>query len=408
MTPNDPQIEKSILSLCLQDPDTFLPRLLGDGVTDQHFYHSSNHLIFQTLLQERHHNRSNDLISLTAEFQKQGTLDQIGGAAYLTEIYTYIPTSGYYTHHLARLKDLCAQRSAARLAHSLTHEKITSMSPEQLATTLTDTATSLLKISQGNKNTKDAAQACAEYQQHIHNHRHNTSPPGILTHITALDHLSGGMRPGELWVIAGPTGKGKSVLSLQCASAALTADQHIGIFSLEMGAEENIARLLSTLYGISYTALRNPNTLTEEQVKTIHQNLTELSNKSLRICDEPSLTIERIEAIAQQWNDTQPLDLIIIDYVQLIRTTRKNEARHEELAWITGTMKQLAKKLQATIITASQINDDGKLAKSRAIGHDADLVLRIEPAGINILKNRNGSPNQLLPLHLNGDNQRFE
>ena len=106
--------------------------------------------------------------------------------------------------------------------------------------------------------------------------------------------------------------------------------------------------------------------------------------------------------------DTDGLDLLIVDYIQLVRTTKTGEARHEELSMIAGSLKQLAKQLKIPVVTASQLNNEGRMAKAKSIGDDADVVMRIEEDGIYVLKNRNGEKHVMLNLKLDGKMQRFE
>jgi len=137
--------------------------------------------------------------------------------------------------------------------------------------------------------------------------------------------------------------------------------------------------------------------------------MVDIGQSNLVICHQAAMTIERIDAVCQEMHDDEPLEYIIIDYIQLVRTTRKNEPRHEELAWIAGCMKQMAKKYKCPVITASQLNTEGRMAKAKSIGDDADVALRIEgDAGIYVLKNRNGPKHMHLNYALKGEYQRFE
>jgi len=102
------------------------------------------------------------------------------------------------------------------------------------------------------------------------------------------------------------------------------------------------------------------------------------------------------------------LALVVVDYLQLIRGGRtKNETREEEIARVSGGLKQLAKELRCTVLSASQLNEAGQTRESRAIEQDADALLYITEDGIKIIKLRNGPRNDVLPLFLNGEMQRF-
>lgn len=245
--------------------------------------------------------------------------------------------------------------------------------------------------------------------------------PGIPTGCEPIDSLTGGMRPGELWVMCGQTSSGKSVAALQFAANALGLGKQVALFSLEMGAGENIARIMCNTHDIHFGALRNPNEqrwnprtekwdrFTHADKAAITSAVSSMKDAPLRVVDEGGLTIERIEAICVEMCEQQPLDLVVIDYVQLVTSTRQGMATHEELSYLVARMKQMAKKFSCPVVTASQLNDDGRLAQSRAIGHHADVVLQIMPGdeGIYVTKNRNGRRDLTLPLHLEGAYQRF-
>ena len=132
---------------------------------------------------------------------------------------------------------------------------------------------------------------------------------------------------------------------------------------------------------------------------------------SLIICDSDSITLDDIEAKLARIEELGSFDLVIIDYIQLVELSEsKDLPRHEQIAKVTRRLKQLAKRYQVPIITASQLNDDGRLRESRAIGMDADVVLMIDPeaGNIGLAKNRNGERGVKLPLVMNGAFQRFE
>jgi replicative DNA helicase len=132
---------------------------------------------------------------------------------------------------------------------------------------------------------------------------------------------------------------------------------------------------------------------------------------SLIICDSDSITLDDIEAKLARISEIGTFDCVIIDYIQLVELADgKDLPRHEQIAKVTRRLKQLAKRYQVPIITASQLNDEGRLRESRAIGMDADVVLMIDPEErcIGIGKNRNGERGVKLPLVMNGVYQRFE
>ena len=155
---------------------------------------------------------------------------------------------------------------------------------------------------------------------------------------------------------------------------------------------------MSSLFGISKG----------EGIK-IRDNAKFLSQSNLLITDEANMTIDYICGQAEAEAESGDVDLVIVDYIQLIGGgPNRGESREQELSRISKRLKQLAKKLGCPVVTPAQLNDDGRLRESRAIGQDADVVLKINDKGINVDKFRNAPRFQTLPLALRGEFQRFE
>ena len=404
--------EKSVLSVIFQNPDTHIKEALAEGLTDDHFFKPNTKSLFNHICEIYREGQKLDLITITAELSKLGKLDELGGPSFLSEVYTYSAHSGNWTQHIGILRDRLARRKAYSLAHSLDEETLAEKTPEELADLLKDASLAILEVNKPIDGSKTAKEACYEFLEDFKVLCSGDGSPGIETSMRPIDNITGGMRSGELWVYCGPTSGGKSVAALQSAYGAVTAGKKVGIFSLEMGAGENIGRLISCGYGVDYGMLRNPKKDGKEPIKSdlmkVRRALNDLAETPIVINDDAGLTIERIESIAQKWKDTDGLDLLIVDYIQLVRTTKTGEARHEELSMIAGSLKQLAKQLKIPVVTASQLNAEGRMAKAKSIGDDADVVMRIEEDGIYVLKNRNGEKHVMLNLKLDGKMQRFE
>lgn len=406
--PQDLGAEKAVLSVIFQKPATHVREALAEGVSEEHFHHPNTQALFAMFCEAHRNGQALDLISLTAELNKTGRLEDLGGPSFIAEIYSYSPTSENWTRHIDILRDRLARRKAAALASSIDEVALADLSPEQLAKLAKDAASAILDVNKPSDESKVAKVACREFLADFQALLAGEGMPGLSTGMITIDRLTGGMRPGELWVFCGPTSGGKSVAALQCGGSVIGAGKRVGVFSLEMGAGECIGRMVSCGYGIQYGQLRDPKGVTKHELIKVKKALGDLSEAPIIINDEAGLTIERIESIAQKWKDSDGLDLLIVDYIQLVRTIRTGEARHEELSMIAGALKQLAKKLKIPVITASQLNTEGRMAKAKSIGDDSDVVMRIEEDGMYVLKNRNGEKHVMLPLKLNGALQRFD
>jgi replicative DNA helicase len=233
--------------------------------------------------------------------------------------------------------------------------------------------------------------------------------PGMSTGIAELDEICGGMRPGEFWVIAGKPSRGKSVLMLQIASKFISDQRPVAIHSLEMMTHEVIGRLISTMTHTNYGSITQPRSAARHELQKIQTGVEQISSAPLWIDSSSNQSIDSIAAEAERIRDLHgSLDLVVVDYLQLIRGSRSSrESREEEVARVSGGLKQLAKHLQCPVISASQLNDNNQVRESRAIEQDADALLFIAEDGLKVGKLRNGRRDVVLPLRLNGQYQEF-
>ena len=221
------------------------------------------------------------------------------------------------------------------------------------------------------------------------------------------------MRPGELWVIGAKTSGGKSVLMLQMAAKAVIEGKRVLVFSLEMGVDEVVARMVSNLGKIEMDHIMTPKNLSKIDQMKITTQATVLKDSNLSICDTAGLSMDQIAGHALRMKETLGLDLVVIDYLQMVSARHvKGQNREQEVAGISRSCKQLAKKLKCPVITATQLNEQGQSRESRAIEHDADNVLLIQDAdsGVNVTfwKCRNGERGKSFEARLNGKLQRFD
>jgi replicative DNA helicase len=217
------------------------------------------------------------------------------------------------------------------------------------------------------------------------------------------------MKPGQLWVIAGHTSRGKSVLMLQIAAEYLTRGERVAVFTLEMMAREVFGRLVSVIGRVNFESISKPATAKKHELEKIQNTTGSLMESELYLDPAETPTLETIRTEALRIRDaTGSLDLIVVDYIQLVEGNRnRNDTRETEIAKVSRGLKRLAKELNCPVITASQLNDDGKTRESRAIVQDADALIFITEDGLKIGKLRNGRRDDLLPLFLHGAMQRF-
>mgnify|MGYP003637447349 FL=1 len=419
MKPN-PDSERHIIAGMLKNPEQAIRSINAEGITADYFTDYRCKQLFPIITELFDTGRQVHIsviheqpeIKSIMDDQMRFDLSDIKNRYNGMELFgSYLPV--IRKDHAARIVHKIATDASRMIEQGDTPETVSTMlreGTERVNMTLSPTAS-----------WKTAKQACSEFLSEFERLRDTSGEPGIPTGMEELDRHTGGMRPAEFWVVSGQTSGGKSVIALQFADGAVKQNRRGAIFSLEMQAEENVARMIANKRNVHYGFLRNPSSeqfnentgesrkMTKLDYDNVKRAIVDIGQSNLVICDQAGLTIERIDAMCQEMHDDEPLEFIVIDYIQLVRTTRKNEPRHEELAWIAGFMKQMAKKYKCPVITASQLNTEGRMAKAKSIGDDADVALRIEgDQGIYVLKNRNGQKHMHLNYALKGEYQRFE
>lgn len=399
--------EKAILSNMLRAKE-WVAKAKADGLTPEHFGHPARATLFTQILANPE--IAHDPTSFVEELHRKGILDEIGGAAGFMEIMTYEPGGHYWANHARILRETLARRRA--IADSMAMlELATTADANELAAALTkasNRASDALQSASALVTAKQGVDALVAQMRDFYAKPGKT--PGIETGMGPIDLVTGGLGKGQLWVVAGPTSGGKSVWMLQAAVAALAAGYKGFIASLEMQSWEVFARLATCHGRIPFDVWTKPREFPKARLEKAKQVLQEVSGWQAIVDDRGNRNISEIVGTAQTVATMMGgLDFVAIDYLQLVSGMpgRKNDNREREIAGISAALKGLAKELQCPVITASQLNDDGRLRESRAIGHDADVVLLIEEDGIRGVKVRNGKKNQLFPLILNGEIQRF-
>jgi replicative DNA helicase len=240
---------------------------------------------------------------------------------------------------------------------------------------------------------------------------------GVSSGLDALDEFTGGFLGGQLIVIGGATGGGKTALGVQFAMAAGTVKNPAVIYSLEMSDEDLIDRIIAGEARVPLSAIRH-HPLNDEQMQSVARAVARLANDSRLIIDDQSDTnILALRSSARRHAARNTLALILVDYCQLVAGTGRFEGsnREREVAEISRNLKQMAKELDVPVILLSQLNDDGRLRESRAIGQDADIVLKINPVQgdgneqkrvLEIAKHRNG-PRGMIRLEFRAETTSF-
>ena len=402
--PSAPMAEKSILSLMMQYPDRFIRRALGDGMKAEMFHHHGK--LFGEMVDFHAIHNSLDLAAFSQALHLAGRIEGLGGPAIFAEVYTYAAGGGSgWEIYVGQLREAYARRLAITTAQKLSE----SDDSEDAIRNAEDALAAIREAVSGPRRALDANAATAEFLAALQYDYEAGELPGVSTGFPELDAISGGLRPGELWVVAAKSTRGKSVLMFQIAAEFLTVGKRVAIFSIELMTREVIGRLVTVIGRINFGCVTQPRTATKRDMAGIQSAAETLAASNLHVDASAGQTLDSIRGEAQRIRDANgEINLVVVDYIQICGVDRvKNEMREREIARISGGLKQLAKELRCPVLTASQLNDQGQTRESRSIEQDADALLFICEDGIKIGKLRNGRRNDVLPLFLDGSKQRF-
>jgi replicative DNA helicase len=232
-------------------------------------------------------------------------------------------------------------------------------------------------------------------------------PTGLLKVDRAL---KGGMHKGEMMTVASETGGGKSIYLVQAALANLEEGKSVLFFSLEMKAKDILTRMACNIAGYAVREPEDYKNANQSELAKISAALLKLHQLPIEIVDGVS-EIDEIEANINRYVGEKRADVIVVDYLQII-ACEGSDSREGQISEIARRLKVTALKNNSIMLTASQLNDDGRLRESRAIGMHSDQVVYIEHKGdkskLTIKKNRRGARNYSTDIIMRGDISRLE
>ncbi|MDR1825928.1 MAG: replicative DNA helicase [Bifidobacteriaceae bacterium] len=423
LPPQDIVAEQSVLGAMLMSKDA-----IADVVAVLHsddFYRPQHETIFGAITDIYARGEPVDAVTVSAELTRRGELGRIGGAQYLAGLMASVPTAANAGYYGQIVRDQAVLRRLVEAGTRIT----------QLGYTKDGAAVDeLVNSAQAEVYAVTERQASEDYQpvgelfdpviQEIEALQH--SPGGITgvpTGITKLDQLTGGLQGGQMIIVAARPAQGKSTLGLDFArSAAIRHNLTTVVFSLEMSKTEIIQRLVSAETGVWLQNLRAGRVSDPEWTK-IAGRMGAIKAAPLFIDDSPNMSLMEIRAKCRRLKQRNNLQLVVLDYLQLMSSGRRVESRQQEVSEFSRALKLLAKELDVPVVAISQLNRaveqrEGKkpqmsdLRESGSLEQDADVIIlvhRIEasdkdadaPRGPDD-RNRAGEAQLILAKHRNG------
>ncbi len=434
--PNSMDAEMAVLGAMLLSP-LEAGSQARERLTQEHFYYAAHQVIYREISALQDAMQAVDNVTLMQRLQDKNQLEEVGGPAYLAGLIGRVPTAANIEHYL----DIVEEKYLLRRLIGEAHNVITRSFEQQddVKGWVDEVEKNLFEIT-AERASKGAVHVKAVIKDAMHSIDHlceTHGMTGLPTGFRDLDNMTAGLHPGTVFVIAARPSMGKTSLAMNIAeNVAIDQKKAVGVFSLEMSAEELVKRMLCSLGRVNLRDLRD-GFLRDKEFPKLTQAASALMEAPLFIDDSAGLTIHQVRARARRMKLQHDIQLIVIDYMQLMRapSRRADGSRQVEIADISGGVKALAKELRVPIIVMSQLNrqpeqrDEGKpklsdLRESGAIEQDADIVgLLVRPemyaddkdekdekrgkATLFIAKQRNG-PTGEVDLTFRGEYTRFE
>ncbi len=389
--PQSDEAEKAVLGSILIE-NSVIHDVMEILIPDD-FYKEAHRKIYSSMIELEQAGSPIDILTLYEYLKsKNNLLEEVGGSTYLTYLTEIVPSAINATYYAKIVKDKSILRNlvltASEIAHEGTEEGI---DPEEYIDRAEKAIMEIAqkKIKPGFSHSRDLVQKALEIIENLHSRKELVT--GISTGFKKLDYLTSGLQPSDLIIVAARPGLGKTTFCLNITiHAILNQKKKVGFFSLEMTKEQLMLRLLSIRSKVSYSNIRS-GFVKEKELQKILKAADELSSTDLFIDDTPALSVLEVRAKARRLSREKGVDLIIVDYLQLMRGSRKSETREREIAEISGSLKALAKEINVPVIGISQLSRQTEtrtdkrpqladLRESGAIEQDADLVLFIHRA----------------------------
>lgn len=433
--PHNLEAEMSVLGAMLLDQS--LIAQVMDRIAPEDFYQKSHRAIFNAIVKLSDSDQSVDLVTLTEALKSSGTLENAGGAPYLTTLINYLPTTAHLDSYLKIVGEKAILRRLISTATSIVQDCYQQTAAS--AQLLDEVEKKVFKITQQRSHTnivpmRILVKEAMEKAEQLH--QSGGAITGIATGFKDLDALTCGLQDADLIVLAGRPSMGKTALALNIAErAALEEKKGIGIFSLEMSRDQLVFRMICSHARVNAQNLRR-GFLSNQGWVRLAQAASGLSEAPIYIDDAPSLGPLELRARARYLKSRYDIQLLIVDYLQLMQSPLgKSESRQQEVSSISRALKSLARELNLPVLVLSQLNREAEsrdnrkprlsdLRESGAIEQDADLVMLIMRPGaypdliekdpdlekivyVNIAKQRNGPTGEKKLIFL-PDYTRFE
>lgn len=386
LPPQSLEAEQAVLGAIILEGESITRAI--EILSPEDFYREAHKKIYTSMLELFDKNEPIDLITITEHLKDKGELEEVGGLSYLSNLATVVPTSANIRYHAKLVREKALLRSLLRACTDIVTKVYEE--PED-AEEMIDYAEKLIfEISERRTNTnffhmKDVVKHTFKIIESMYEKKAVIT--GVPSGFKDLDELTSGFQPGDLIIIGGRPGMGKTAFSLNIAQhVGVDLGEPVAFFSLEMSKEQIAMRLLSSLAMVNASALRK-GFISKRDWERLTDSAVRLSESPIYIDDSSQLSVLEIRAKARRLKmEKGRLSLIIIDYLQLMKSRSAYDRREQEISEISRSLKAMAKELKVPVIALSQLNRSvekttdrrptlANLRESGAIEQDADVII---------------------------------
>ncbi len=386
--PQNLEAEMALLGSIMLRPEALYD--ITEVVTADSFYSEKHRIIFETMMELLNKRSPIDLLSVSARLKEKGWLDQIGGNTYLTEVVNVVPSSANIGHYAEIVQKKYMMR---RLIEASDHiSQIGYDENKELEEMLDNAEKKLYDVTNFNTahkftHLKDELTEAWERLEKLHTEGQGMR--GIPSGFPDLDFKLAGFQKSDLILLAARPSMGKTALALDIIrQTAINHGTKVGIFSLEMSSQQLVDRMLAAQSNVDAWKMRTGKLSRQDDFEAIREGLDKLSKAPIYIDDQPGNNILKMRSIARRLKSEKGLDMIVVDYLQLmVPTQTKNDNVVQQVTEISRSLKNMARELNIPVIALSQLNRAvesrggrprlSDLRDSGSLEQDADVVMFI-------------------------------
>ncbi len=386
MPPQNLEAEEAVLGAIMIKEEAF--STVSEILTPEDFYREANRLLFKTMQELFYEHEAIDLVTVIESLRKKKELEKVGGVTFVAAVANSVPTAANVSFHAKIVREKADLR---RLIDAATIIASNAYNDEEDVDVIMDDAEQkILAVAKGRSggeftHIKNAVSAAVE--RITYNYENKGGFTGLRTSFTQLDAITNGLQASDLILIAARPSMGKTAFVLNIASNVARDEKVVAFFSLEMSKDQLVSRMIASEGNIDSQKLRTGD-LEQEDWDNVVRTADTLSMMQLYIDDTPGISIMDLRSKARRLKAESGLDLIIIDYLQLMqgRTISKGDNRQQEISEISRSLKALARELDVPVIALSQLSRGvesrtvkrpmlSDLRESGSLEQDADLVM---------------------------------